>query len=240
MASPEALQIYLPLALTFLFSVTHYYFEKYAHHLRRFDIAFASYSAGIFIAYIFLSMLPEVLNGSKYLSQGIFFIMLWGFVLLHIAEKHVVQHSLTEKLKTHRLAHVRTFSFFINHFIIGMAVIFFFNFDKPVLAYISLIPLFFHLISSSLIVEHLHAHVRETFLGRILSSGSLFLGALFASMLAIPLPVFYGIFAFITGTLFYIIVRDAMPKYRSSKPTYFLWGVISYLVLIGITLMAVK
>ena len=226
--------IYFPLALTLFFSITHFFFEAYAHHLKKVDVAFTSFSSGIFISYIFLTMFPEVLNGSKILENGIYFIMLWGFVLLHIAEKYVMQHTDTTQKRMERLTHVRTASFFINHFLLGMALIFFFNIEKPIIALISLIPLFFHIISSSIIVEHLHRHVRETNLGKLLSSGAFFFGALFAAMLNIPPPIFYGVFAFITGTLFYIVVRDVLPKYQQGNPILFLWGVISYLILIGL------
>ena len=226
--------LYIPLLLTFLFSITHFFFEEYAHHLRKIDVAFTSFSSGIFIAYIFLTLFPGVLQGSYILQNGIFFIMLWGFVLLHIVEKYVMHHTQEAKQRMERLTHVRTASFFINHVLLGMALIFFFEIDKPAIAVISIIPVFFHIISSSTIVEHLHRHVRETIMGKILSSGAFFFGALFAAMLKIPLSVFFGLFAFITGTLFYIVVRDVMPKHQQGKPVLFLWGVISYLLLLGI------
>ena len=228
------MDVYIPLALTFFFGLTHFFFEKYAHHLRRFDVAFTSFSAGIFISYIFLSMFPEIVRGTALVGDGIFFIFFWGFVLLHIGEKYIMQHTPDTERRMKRLTHIRTTGFFVNHFVLGIAVIFFFEIDKPVVAYISLIPIFYHMMSSSLLIEHLHRHVRETNIGRFLSSGSVFFGAVFAMMLNIPRPVYYGIFSFITGILLYIIVRDTLPKYRQGKPTYFLTGVIFYLVLAAI------
>ncbi|MBD3313627.1 hypothetical protein GF345_04250 [Candidatus Woesearchaeota archaeon] len=225
---------YIPLALTLFFGLTHFFFEKYAHHLKRFDVAFTSFSAGIFLSYIFLSMFPEIVRGMNIVGDGIFFIFFWGFVLLHIAEKYVMQHTPSYRKRMERLTHIRTTGFFVNHFVLGLAVMFFFEIDRPVVAYISLIPIFYHMMSSSILIEHLHKHVRETHLGKFLSSGSVFFGALFALLLDVPLNAYYAMFAFITGILLYIIVRDTLPKYRQGRPTYFLTGVIFYLVLAAI------
>ncbi len=231
------MNIYIPLTLTFFFGLVHFFFERYAHHLKRFDTSFTSFSAGIFISYIFLSMFPEIVKGVNIVGDGIFFIFFWGFVLLHIAEKYVMQHTPVYHKRITRLTHIRTAGFFVNHFVMGIAIIFFFEFDRQIIAYISLIPIFYHMMSSSLLIEHLHRHVRETNLGRFLSSGSVFFGALFALMLDIPKQVYFGIFSFITGILLYIIVRDTLPKYQQGKPTYFVTGVIFFLFLFAIEML---
>ena len=129
---------------------------------------------------------------------------------------------------------VRTSAFFINLFIIGMAMVFFFKFGKIALGYFSFIPILFHVVSSSMVVEHLHHRVRESLHGRILSSGSIFFGALLAAFIPLPVTVYYGLFAFITGVLLYIIIRDVLPKYRLGKSTYFIGGIIIYLLIIVI------
>lgn len=231
------MEIYIPMLLTLAFSIFHFYFERYAHHLQRYDIAFTSFSSGLFVSYIFLFMLPEVFKGINHLGEGIFFIIFWGFIVLHIAEKYVVQHTEQRQKKMERLTHIRTTGFFVNHFVMGIAVIFFFELDRPVLAYLSLIPLLFHMISSSLLVEHLHKHVRGTFIGRITSSGSVFFGALMASMLDVPKPVYFGLFAFITGVLMYVIIRDTLPKYKQGKPILFISGIIFFLLLLAVEMV---
>ena len=222
----------VPLILTFSLSLVHYYFEGYAHHLKRFDTVFISFSSGLFITYIFLSMFPEMVKGLDFLGQNIYFIALWGFVLLHIAEKHVSRHARNDYQRAKKLVLVRTSAFFINLFIIGMALVFFFKFGKVALGYFSFIPVLFHVISSSLVVEHLHHRVRESKYGRFFSSGSIFFGAIVATIIDLPITVYYGIFAFITGMLLYLIIRDILPKYRTGKATYFITGIIVYLIIV--------
>ncbi|MBU0461206.1 MAG: hypothetical protein KJ574_01330, partial [Nanoarchaeota archaeon] len=222
----------IPLVLTIILSIAHYYFEVYAHHLRKFDTHFISLSSGLFITYIFLSMFPEMMNGINYLADNIYFIALWGFVLFHIFEKQVSQSAKTHYEEEKRLVTVRTSAFFINLFIVGMSFIFFFKLGNKTLGYFSFIPLLFHVISSSLVVEHLHHRVRESVYGRLLSSGSIFIGALVAALISFPVAVYYAAFAFITGMLLYIITRDVMPKYRTGKPSYFIIGIILYLAII--------
>ena len=224
--------IIVPLILAFVLSIVHYYFEIYASHLKKLDTYFISFSSALFITYIFLSMLPEMVKGITSLGDNIYFIALWGFVLLHIAEKHVSQHVTKEYVRAKRLVAVRTSAFFINLFIIGIAFVFFFKLGKTALGYFSFVPILFHVISSSLVVEHLHYRVRESRLGRILSSGSIFFGALLATVVNLPITIYYGLFAFITGMLLYIIIRDVLPKYQKGHPTFFISGIIIYLLII--------
>jgi len=226
------LALLIPLTLTLVLSILHYYFEIYADHLRKFDTHFISFSSGLFITYIFLSMFPEMIRGIDFLGDNVYFIALWGFVLLHIAEKHVSRHTKNEYQRAKKLVLVRTTAFFINLFILGMALVFFFQFGRTALGYFSFIPVMFHVVSSSLVVEHLHHRVRESLHGRLLSSGSIFLGALVAALIQLPIALYYGIFAFITGMLLYLIIKDVMPKYQLGKPTYFIVGIIIYLTIV--------
>jgi len=171
----------IPIALTLVLSVIHYYFESYARHLEKYDIIFISFSSGLFITYIFLGMFPEIVRGFSIIGNNVFFLALWGFVILHIVEKFIYQHTNTAFLRLKRLVAVRTFGFFVNHFILGMALVFFFREGSTLTGYFSFIPILFHVTSASLLMEHLHHRVRETMIGKILSSGSIFIGPAFAS-----------------------------------------------------------
>jgi len=228
------INIYIPLGITLLFGIVHFYFEEFLHHLKKFNLSFVSFSSGIFIAYIFLSLFPRISKGVMEVGDGIFFIILWGFVIFHIGEKYVFQHVIGKMKKRRRLNDIRTVGFFINHIILGMSLTFFFAFDQPLVAYFALIPIFFHMLSSTIAVEHLHRHVRETTGGKILSSGSLFFGTLIGIMLDIQMKTFYALFAFIIGVLLYIVVRDTIPKYKEGSPIHFVVGIIVYLILLGI------
>jgi hypothetical protein len=177
-------------------------------------------------------MFPEMIKGLEFLGDNIYFIALWGFVVLHIFEKHVSRYAKTEYKRAKELVAVRTTGFFINLFIIGMAMVFFFRLENISLGYFSFVPVLFHVISSSLVVEHLHHRVRESLHGKILSSGSIFFGALVASFFNLPISIYYGAFAFITGMLLYLIIKDVLPKYRRGKANYFILGIILYLIIV--------
>ena len=101
----------LPLLATFLLSTIHFYFEEYAHHLEKRAMQFISFSSGLFITYIFLSMLPEMMNGLMFLGDNVYFIALWGFVIFHIIEKYVARHTINSRMRLKRLVVVRTTAF---------------------------------------------------------------------------------------------------------------------------------
>ena len=62
--------IIVPLILAFVLSIVHYYFEIYASHLKKLDTYFISFSSALFITYIFLSMLPEMVKGDRLDIRG--------------------------------------------------------------------------------------------------------------------------------------------------------------------------
>ncbi|MBT5021255.1 hypothetical protein HOK51_06115 [Candidatus Woesearchaeota archaeon] len=222
----------IPILLALFLSIIHFFFESYAHHLKKIDFSFISFSSGLFITYIFLSLFPELLTGHSLLGTNVFFIALWGFILFHILEQYVFKYIEDDRNKLKGIIGVRTSAFFINHVVLGLALVFFFKTGKITLGYFSIVPIFSHILSSSLIIEHLHHRVRETLLGRIISSGSLLLGAIIGSIAIIPGPIYYGLFAFMTGVLLYIIIRDTMPTFKQGTPKYFLTGVILYILLL--------
>lgn len=212
--------------------------DRLSPYFENIHIRLVSFSTGLFTTYIFLSMIPTLVEGQQLPGRLVWFILFWGFVMFHIAEKYVWQHESIRK-RRYLLVHLRTFAFFINHILLGIAVVFFFRAGQVLLGYISFIPIFFHLLGSSLIVEHLHHKVRGTKLSHIISSLSLFFGALIATLIEIPLNMFYGVFAFLIGVILYIVVRDAIPSHKEGNSTWFLYGVIIYLIVMFLETMVV-
>lgn len=222
----------IPILLTLLLSVIHFYFEDYAKHLRRLDILFISFSSGLFISYIFLGMFPQIVSGHKVIGDFVYLLALWGFVILHIVEKYIYQHTNRAFVRLKRLVMVRTTGFFINHFILGMAIVFFFQAGSDLTGYFAFIPILFHTMTASLVSEHLHHRVRATMTGKILSSGSIFFGAIFAVLINLTESLFAGLFSFITGMLLYLVVRDTMPSQKEGHSNAFILGAIIYLVIV--------
>ncbi len=225
---------WIPLVITLILSLIFYYTEEYFDKVNKYNVAIISFSSGLFITYIFLSMFPELFLGIRYLDYNVFFIALWGFIILHVAEKHVFQHSDSEDSLLKEITAIRVIGFFITHFILGFALVLFFQQTSSVNAYLSLIPLAFHMISSGLLLHAFHHKMHWSKVGRVISASAITVGAIVSSFLTLPVGAYYGLFSFITGTFLYLIIRDTMPKYRKGKPVYFLLGVIVYLLILGV------
>lgn len=225
----------IPLILTFILSIFHYFFESYVKHFKKYDVSFTSFSSGLFITYIFISLFPEVVKGSVHHADRIYLYMLLGFVFLHVIEKYVSRHALTKYKRARDLREIRTATFIINLFVIGAAMITFAKIGDTSLLFLTFIPALFHVVSSSLLVEHLHKSVREHNFFKILCSGAIFFGAVAGFFFVFSLAVYYFLIAFMAGTLLYLITRDVLPKYRLSNSFLFILGIITYILIVEIS-----
>jgi zinc transporter ZupT len=93
------------------------------------------------------------------------------------------------------------------------------------------ITIFFHSTISSLSLHEIHYNIRESRIMRFILATSTLLGTLIGIFVSIPNQVYYALLSFITGTLFYIVVRDNLPEERRGKPISFLIGILLYIIL---------
>lgn len=214
--------------LALIITIVHYFSDKFSHILEKFHFKIASFSAGVLLAIIFLDLFPEVVKGIAYVN--IFFIILVGFCVFHIAEKYLYQHVKNKDVLMENLAALHIVGFFINHFIVGVVLVLTFSISKT-LSFLLFIPFLLHTLSSALSLKHIDERT-NTLTARVILSLSTFLGVILAQFLQFNQDVFYIILSFSIGALLYIVIRDLLPKEEEGKPVYFIFGLLSRIVIL--------
>lgn len=217
-----------------ILSIIHFFSKIFSKALERTHIETLSFSAGIFITFIFLDMFPEIIKGSEHLKENIFLLMLMGFIIFHLSEKYVYQHVKDRKLLQRDIKELHIVGFFIEHFVIGFALVLAFQLPDTTFKGLIAIPFIFVTLSSSISLEHLSRMSNKSF-NKIILCLSTLIGALVATFLNLTPILYYGIFSFIIGALLYIVVRDLIPKREKGKPLYFIIGVIISIIILIIT-----
>jgi len=216
----------IPFALAFILSAVHVFSEEYSRHVEKYHIHTISFSAGLFLGLIFLSLLPEALKGIEHVGENAFLLMAVGFVLFHLGEKYIYQHVKNKNELLQDLASIHALGFFINHFVIGIALFLVFSFESVFHGFLIFIPLLLHAFSSSLSLNHIDKHFNRKSLSGLVLPLSPVLGVGFAAFLNPNKPLYYSLFAFVLGAMFYIVVRDMLPRKEKGKPLLFLTGAL--------------
>ena len=225
--------IYFQLIFAGVLSLVHYYSEKYSYQIERYHSELTSFSAGLFITYIFLYLLPELLEGMHYTGNNIFFLMLIGFVIYHLAEKYLYQHIRNKNELMRDLSELHIAGFFVNHFVTGMILFLALSTEDFLVGLLVFVPLLLHAFSSSLSLNHIDERVQYNKPIGMLLAASPILGVFVANLLIIGGEIFYSLFALATGTLLYVVIRDAIPEDQNGKPQFFVLGFfISYVTLL--------
>lgn len=218
------MDIIVPFALAAALSIINWFSETYSEALHRYHSKLTSFSAGIFITYIFLVLLREVFEGVQLVGENIFLIALLGFVLFHVLEKYIYQHVTSKKHVLYELAALHVAGFFADHFLIGVLLLLIFGTGNVALSVFAFIPLMLHTISSSISLTHLDEHVGHNKLVILLLSAAPFLGVLTAYLLDLGQEKYYMLLSFIVGAMLYIVIRDALPHGKSGNILFFLIG----------------
>jgi len=230
--------IYFQLAFAAVLSLVHYYSERYTGRIERYHSELISFSAGLFITYIFLYLLPELMEGGKYMGNNIFFLILLGFIVYHLSQKFLYQHVKNKKELLRDLSSLHIAGFFIDHFVVGIILFLAISTEDVLVGMLVFVPLLLHTFSSSISLDHIDEHVSfNRPIGSLLAVSPI-LGVIFAKVLIVNLEIFYSLFALATGALLYVVIKDAIPEDKSGKPEYFALGFfISYiaLLLVGLT-----
>jgi len=226
----------LALFLAFILVLAHIFSEKYSSLVERFHIHTISFSAGLFLGVIFLSLLPEFIKGADHLGDFIYLLMFAGFVLFHLGEKYVYQHVKNKNELLKDLASVHALGFFINHFVVGVTLFLVFSQVAISAGFLIFVPLLLHTLSSSLSLNHLDKRFSIRSPSGFLLPLSPFLGAAFATVLSVTLQHYHAMLSFVVGAMLYIVIRDTIPRKEKGKPLHFLIGAL--LSVVAITLMS--
>jgi len=214
--------------LALIITIVHYFSDKFSHILEKFHFKIVSFSAGVLLAIIFLDLFPEAVKGLDYVN--VFFIILSGFFVFHIAEKFLYQHVKNKDVLMENLAALHIVGFFINHFIVGVVLVLTFSINE-VLSFLLFIPFLLHTLSSALSLKHIDERT-NTLTARIILSLSTLLGAISTQFLQFNQVVFYTILSFSIGALLYIVVRDLLPKEEEGQPIFFIGGLLSRILIL--------
>jgi len=217
------------LLLAAVLSFLHFFSEEYGEKIERFHGSLVSFSAGLFIAVIFLELLPEFFHGVEFVGEIAFILLLSGFVLFHISEKYVYQHITNKRVLLKDLSEIHVVGFFVDHFTVGVAL--FVALDSGYyFGALIFVPLLLHTVSSSLSLSHIdEIYRRKSIFGLILPLSPVF-GVLFAFALN-PAPLLYFmLFSFVVGSLLYIVIRDMIPSGRKGNLPAFGIGMLIMLV----------
>ena len=215
----------LAVALGFLISVIHYYSEEIGFHSRHIRDELISFAAGVSLAYIFITLLPEFAIGDEVLQKRLLFIfVLVGFTVLHIVEKYIYQHVKKRRKLYEDLKIEDSIVSFIYHFIVGIILFLFTQTDKR-LGILFFIPIALHTAASTLPVNApKHKHMAA-----LVASGTL-LGTLasFTLLNYITPVIFFSMMGAMVGALLFMITRHSLPHGKRGNPVLFMIGLLFY------------
>ena len=229
----------IAILLAFVLTAIHYLSEHTVGSVKKYYPEITSFSAGIFITYLILEILPELTVGTPYLGENVYLLLLIGFTTFHIAEKYLYQHIQHRKELIKDLAHLHIAGFIADSFIVGFALVIFFDATGGMgrLGYLVFIPFMLHTLSSAISVRHIHEHFKSSKLEEALLSLSTIGGAIVATVLELKSIAFYAVFSLIAGVLLYIVIRDLVPNKGEGRPMYFMLGMALSLVLIALAIL---
>ncbi|MBI5224716.1 hypothetical protein HY989_02505 [Candidatus Micrarchaeota archaeon] len=216
-------ELLVQLGLGAILSFAHYLGETASENLEKYHSMLISLSSGVFITVLFVDLLPVASKDNLNFS-----LMLLGFVAFHAIEKFVYQRHPKQWKERKELS---VAGFFFSNFLNGVAIVLMFQFDAQ-LAFLITIPLAFAELAQSTLLSHLIERMKERNTYKIVLSASVFMGAIVGSILHLNGILTNNVFSFIIGTMFYIVIRDMLPRHKEGRLDMFLLGVVSmYLIL---------
>lgn len=88
----------------------------------RHTVEITSLSAGVAVSYLFLGLFPEFVREVQHTDRWLYVFALLGFVLFHLVEKYIYQHSAPQAVTT-RLERENSAVSFAYHFIVGIVIV---------------------------------------------------------------------------------------------------------------------
>ncbi len=186
-----------------------------------------SFSAGVSTTYIFIDLIPHFSEQAVHINRFMFLSFLAGFVVIHLIEKYIYQHSPHQRLEK-RLGFENQAASFAYHFILGIIILEFAgrSFGEALLLFIPV------MIFTAVNTLPVHKHPSPGI--NILVSSSTLLGVLFAGFIytSISPAVQTSLLGFIIGGILFSVIRHSLPGGTEGKPLYFFLGVAVYSPLI--------
>ena len=189
------------------------------------QVEMTSFSAGIAVTYLFLELMPKI-DGP--LPQAWYFVTpLIGFVVVHLIEKYIYQHSPKDRWQR-QVGVEESAVLFLYHVIVGMILALIAE-DGWLQAVLFFIPMMFYTaIRATRFEDTLSWYIR--------------LGMSAATAVGVALTIAFNLatlqtllIGFIVGALLFTTSRHMLPFDKQGRPAYFTLGVVVYGILIGMS-----
>ena len=226
--------IIISLVMTGVLGLIHFWNEKIvlSGNLRKLGISFV---AGTAVAYSFLFLLPDVSARAEHFGAGLYYMLLAGFITVHIFEKFAYRHAQGRHWHSlHSLAHFLIL--FIYYTVVG-SILYGMAQADPAESLLFFVPLAFYAMVGVTSFEEMHEHVRYQPVFRWLFSSAAIIGVLIAVFTSIhEAAVYHALFAFAVGGFFYITMVDLIPARNRGTPLYFALGAMTYATIMMLVL----
>ena len=225
------MDLILGLALASLIGLLHFFGEEIDERFSSSHLLLASFSAGLTIAYFFLSMLPKISRASG-VNEYEFLYALLGFSIFYLVEEFIYERDshLDDIKKDFKELH----SVFIAsyHFAVGL-VLYFLIESSLSEAFLFFIPVVVHTAVNSLAIKEMHEEMLDKITVKLFASFSAVLGVVVAHILEISQSVSYAFFGVIGGMFLYVVVHDALSPERE-RPKGFILGALTFVILVSV------
>lgn len=203
-----------------------WFFERMPHKKHKHITSFA---AGVSVAFLFLDMMPDF--SSKVFSPWAFVWILLGFSAYHLVEKYLYQHHA--KRASFRQFH-SGFTL-LYHFALGVVLSQFAR-QSDFAALLFFIPLSLHLGVSSAVQHHIHPSLAQSMkknVGlKLLYASAPLLGVIVCSIINLSLQAIIIFQGLAIGSLFFIVIRESLPRDSKGEPLWFVIGTFAYALLL--------
>jgi len=229
----------LALSLAAVLSVVSFFSERLLKHTARYHDQMISASAGSFIALIFAEFFPRIFSGAALIGapsidKVLFAIVIFGFLGFHLAEKYVYQHVRERAEMMRELAELHVLGFFVDHFMVGFVLALLSLISAVDAALIIFVPFVAHVVVSAFSLRDIRTRAGLGTPFDVFLSSAPLIGAAAIAFLPLSLTATYAIFAYVTGALLYLTVRDVLPTGRKGRPFWTAAVAVATLVVIAI------
>lgn len=223
------MQLVLGLLFAAIIGIVHFFGEEIDEYLGSNNIFLVSFSAGFTISYFFLTMLPEISQGTR-LTGYEFLPALSGFAVFYVLEELIYEREshLDQVKKDFKELH----TVFVTAYHLAIGVLLYFLIGRGLEgSLLFFLPVLMHTAVNSMSMKELHEEILERTGVKITVSFSTIIGVILTHTLQFSASSIYQLFGFIGGMFIYVVVHDALNPERE-RPLGFLTGVIFYLFLV--------
>ncbi len=218
--------VFIPLFFAAAVGLADYYSNSIRVQCGSYFNIFSSAAGGVTVAYLFVQLLPEFVEGVLQLNKLLFLSVLAGFSMVHVIEKYIYQHSAIRMLKK-ELAVEDSSIQFVYSFIIGLLLVEFWK-ESSLQLVLLFVPVLLHSAMSGLPLDTSDSKKIQIF-----PAIAPLLGGFYAWLAGgVPDQVKFTLIGIITGALIFSVTRHHLPFGKRGSPEWFIIGVLAYSAII--------